>query len=232
MEPLPGETRSPLLAAMAPLRWVSALGAVIGLLVIVYVPAFALIRVLHVAVDRMVPLVIVITAVLASLYALILSASAAFTVRQFGLRLPRARQALVAAAIGVAPAIAVALLLSRSHENGPLVGLTVSPALMWLYFALLAPLQEEWIFRGLMQAVAARLLAPAHAIATQPRAGAAVIAAFVFAAVHLTVGPWTAAAALLLGLLAGEARRRSESLLPAVLIHALFNISALLVAMR
>ena len=88
---------------------------------------------------------------------------------------------------------------------------------------------EEWIFRGLIQTQAQRALGSypdtdtAHSSAA---IGAGLITAILFGAVHLAVGPVTAAGALLLGLLAGEARRRSGSLLPAVAIHAVFNIIA------
>ena len=93
----------------------------------------------------------------------------------------------------------------------------------------MAPLQEEWIFRSLIQTQAQRALGSypdtdtAHSGAA---IGASLIVAILFGAIHVAIGPVTAAGALLLGLLAGEARRRSGSLLPAVAIHAVFNIIA------
>ena len=50
------------------------------------------------------------------------------------------------------------------------------------------------------------------------------IVAVLFGASHLVVGPVTAVAALLLGIAAGELRLSSASLLPAVIVHALFNL--------
>jgi len=47
-----------------------------------------------------------------------------------------------------------------------------------------------------------------------------------FGLIHLEVNPITAAAAFVLGLLSGELRHRSGSLLPAILVHAVFNAFA------
>jgi hypothetical protein len=105
--------------------------------------------------------------------------------------------------------------------------LTLPPLLAWLYFGLCAPLQEELIFRGLLQTVLARNLSAG--VETSARAGVAAVAgtALLFALVHFAVGPWTAAAALMLGVLAGELRQRSGSVIPAVIVHMLFNIPGL-----
>ena len=55
---------------------------------------------------------------------------------------------------------------------------------------------------------------------------AAIIVALLFGLIHLEVNPITAAAAFVLGLLSGELRHRSGSLLPAILVHAVFNAFA------
>ncbi len=72
------------------------------------------------------------------------------------------------------------------------------------------------------------LVAALHLSMTHAVPGAAIL----FALVHFAVGPWTAAAALVLGVLAGELRRRSGSVIPAVLVHVIFNLPGLLMAMR
>lgn len=90
-------------------------------------------------------------------------------------------------------------------------------------------MQEELIFRGLLQTVFARNLS---AIAkTSPHASVAAVvgAALPFALVHLAVGPWTAVAALPLGLLAGALRQRSGSVVPPIIAHIIFNVRGLLV---
>lgn len=56
------------------------------------------------------------------------------------------------------------------------------------------------------------------------------VSAVLFASVHRAVGPWTAAAAPILGALAGELRRRSGSVISAVLFQVVFNIPGLLMA--
>jgi membrane protease YdiL (CAAX protease family) len=53
--------------------------------------------------------------------------------------------------------------------------------------------------------------------------GAVVFTAVLFGIIHLGVGAVVAAGAIVLGLVAGELRRRSASLLPAIVVHALFN---------
>jgi membrane protease YdiL (CAAX protease family) len=82
---------------------------------------------------------------------------------------------------------------------------------------------KEVIFRGLLQSVLARSFALREASA---HAGPLTVA-LLFGASHLVVGPVTAGSALLLGIVAGEFRLRSASLLPAVIMHALFNLSGM-----
>ena len=124
--------------------------------------------------------------------------------------------------------IMVALLLGNAHEPGPLAGLQLSPWLVVLCFVVGAPVQEEVIFRGLLQTT----LAHPGTLAAAPRVTSAVAAspwvAVLFGAVHLVVGPYTAVAAFVLGVMAGEFRRRSGSLIPAVICHAFFNLGGIL----
>lgn len=207
--------------------WFSAAISVAGFLVSVYLPAFALVRGLGVPLSRQVPLVIVITAALASGWVFLLVRFGPYRLGEFGLNRPRWRAMAVAGAVAIPIAMAVAF-LSQHAKEGPLAGLTMGPALMWLYFAIGAPIQEEWIFRGLLQAVATRALSQGGPASARAAVGGSVLAALAFGLVHLSISPWTAIAALVLGLLAGEARRRSNSVVPAMLIHAVFNIGGLL----
>lgn len=213
-------------------RWAVATGAAIALLLTVYLPAFALTKGLRLPIDQVVPAVMAITAAIASAWAIGLIRFAKFGTAEFGLRWCRPTQAAWTLATAAPLAFAVAWLLRGVHEPGPLQGLTLSPPTLWLYFAVFAPLQEEWIFRGLLQTAAAHVLGLNPASRPRAAVGGMAIAAVLFAAVHLAVGPWTAAAALLLALIAGEARRRSNSLLPAVLVHSIFNIGALVLTLR
>lgn len=212
--------------------WFNAALSVAGFLVSVYLPAFAIVRGLGLSISQQVPLVIVITTALAAGWAFLLVRFGPYSVREFGLNKPRPRPMILAIGIAIPIAIAIAFLSRHATESGPLAGLSLPPILMWLYFAVGAPIQEEWIFRGLLQSVATRVLADGHAESARAAIGGSLLAALVFGLVHLSVSPGTAAAALLLGILAGEARRRSNSVLPAMLIHSIFNIGGLLLAVH
>ncbi len=101
-------------------------------------------------------------------------------------------------------------------------------ALFWVA----APVQEEVIFRGLVQYRLERS-GGTVALGLVRLSWAGLVAATLFAAVHLMVAgagataaetAFTVAGAFALGLAAGELRWRSGSLLPAVIVHALFNV--------
>ena len=214
------------------LHWLRAPGVALGLLLTVYVPTFALVAALHLSMAHAVPVIILVSATLALGFMLALRRRGQLTLADFGLSWPKWRDLVVAIVIAVPSAAIVYALLSHAHEPGPLAGLSLAPALALLYFGLGAPLQEELIFRGLLQTVLARNLAGPVAMTARAGVAAMIGAAIMFALVHLAVGPWTAAAALVLGLLAGELRRRSGSLIPAIVIHAIFNLPGLLTAVR
>jgi membrane protease YdiL (CAAX protease family) len=207
--------------------WPQAFGVALGLLLAVYVPTFALAAVLRLRIEHVVPLVIVVSAALAYGLMLALVRRGPLTLSDFGLRPPLMHAAVLAVTFSIAAIIAVTFLLNRVHEPGPLAGMVLSPALAWLYFGLGAPAQEELIFRGLVQTMLSRTFADAAATTAYAGVAAMAVAAVLFALLHLEVGPYTAAAALVLGVLAGELRRRSGSLSPAVLTHAAFNIAGL-----
>jgi hypothetical protein len=213
------------------LRWLRALCVTLALLLVVYVPTFALVATLHLSLAASVPFIILVSATLALLLMLALRARLGATLADFGLRWSKPRDFAIAFALAVPFAAAAAGVLARTHEPGPLAGLTLAPALAWLYFGLAAPLQEELIFRGLLQTVLARELS---AVETTGYAAVAAVAgsALLFALVHLAVGPWTATAALLLGGLAGELRRRSGSVIPAVGAHVIFNAPGLIITSK
>ena len=178
-------------------------------------------RGLGLSISQQVPLVIVITTALAAGWAFLLVRFGPYSVREFGLNKPRPRPMILAIGIAIPIAIAIAFLSRHATESGPLAGLSLPPILMWLYFAV-----------GLLQSVATRVLADGHAESARAAIGGSLLAALVFGLVHLSASPGTAAAALLLGILAGEARRRSNSVLPAMLIHSIFNIGGLLLAVH
>lgn len=102
-----------------------------------------------------------------------------------------------------------------------------------LFFWVAAPVQEEVIFRGLLQGTLQQGLPGLIPVARYKFSVAAIVSAVAFAPVHLalpTMGtsPGTTAfvvvSALILGLMAGQLRWSSGSLVPCFVIHALFNI--------
>jgi membrane protease YdiL (CAAX protease family) len=207
--------------------WLQAFGIALGLLLAVYVPTFALAAALRLRIEHVVPLVIVVSAGLAYGLMLALVRRGPLTISDFGLRRPLMHAAVLAVTFSIAAIIVVTFLLNSVHEPGPLAGMVLPPALAWLYFGLGAPAQEELIFRGLVQTMLSHTFADAAATTAYAGVAAMAVAAVLFALLHLEVGPYTAAAALVLGVLAGELRRRSGSLIPAVLTHAAFNIAGL-----
>lgn len=208
-----------------------------GLLLVVYAPTFALVSVLHKSALRlsmadMVPIIILISATLALGIMAALGAWERLTRADYGFAWPAWRFVVFAIVIALPLSFILNAVLSYTHEPGPLAGASITPILIWFYFGLGSPVQEELIFRGLIQSVLARHLSATIGNATRAGVVAMAGAAVLFGLVHLAVGPWTAVAALVLGLLAGEMRRRSGSLVPAILIHFIFNLPGLLAVVR
>jgi CAAX prenyl protease-like protein len=82
----------------------------------------------------------------------------------------------------------------------------------FLYFVVGAAIQEEMIFRGLLQTTLARRFPATLSFFGTSLSYAAIVVALLFGLIHLEVNPITAAAAFVLGLLSGELRLRSGSL--------------------
>jgi membrane protease YdiL (CAAX protease family) len=100
--------------------------------------------------------------------------------------------------------------------------------MLWLYFGVGASIQEEVIFRGLLQSFLEQRWITLFLVFGASLSPAVLFAATLFGIIHLGSGPIVLAGAIVLGLVAGELRRRSGSLLPAVIVHALFNLPGLL----
>lgn len=109
-----------------------------------------------------------------------------------------------------------------------LLGLTVGPRMHlvtgwdgWISFLLLQPLAEELVFRGVLQGQWLRWSA-ARRVGPVTRASLGVTAAFV--ALHFLVQPplWALAVALP-SLVFGHLGERFGSVLPAVVVHAVYN---------
>ena len=197
------------------------------LLLVVYLPAFLVVASLHLSVDAMVPAVIAITLVLACVLMGLAVHRGWLAPADFGWRWPRYPYLFYALLFGAPLSLLIALIQIHAGESGELVGMHLTPWQLYLCFGLGAPVQEEAIFRGLLQSTLARSLGTWARLAAHGLL-ASLAVALLFGALHLKVGRFTAAGALVLGVLAGELKRRSGSLLPSMVCHALFNLGGLL----
>lgn len=83
---------------------------------------------------------------------------------------------------------------------------------------LVAPLLEETVYRGLWQSLLV------ESLGEDRRRSAIAIAAAIFASVHIGSVSWQALPALwVLGLMLGWVYERTGSLLPGIMVHAIFN---------
>ncbi|MGB7584289.1 MAG: CPBP family intramembrane glutamic endopeptidase [Terriglobales bacterium] len=99
--------------------------------------------------------------------------------------------------------------------------------MLWLYFGVGASVQEEVIFRGLLQSFLEQRWATLFVLRA-PLSPAVLFTAMLFGIIHMGSGPIVIVAAFVLGLVGGELRRRSGSLIPAMIVHVLFNVPDLL----
>ncbi|HWS65761.1 MAG TPA: type II CAAX endopeptidase family protein [Steroidobacteraceae bacterium] len=205
-----------------------AIGLTILLFVAVYAPASTLAAGLHLQLATTVPFVMFLTLITAGVGIRVLAVRTPGGLVRYGFSVPALRYVVAAVLVGAPVAIFVALLLARAHEAGPLAGLSLAPWMVVLYFVVGAPIQEEVIFRGLLQTTLAIGAAPPTAPSPKHEIAASLLVALLFGCIHFVVGRYTAAAAFILGAIAGEFRRRSGSLIPAVLCHAFFNLAGII----
>lgn len=119
--------------------------------------------------------------------------------------------------------LGLTFLVSRFDATNPFGEVSLRPWMIFFYFIVGTPVQEEVIFRGLLQTTLERRMAGTFSFLGVTLSFGAISFAVLFGLIHLAVGVLTAIAAFVLGLLAGELRRRSSSLLPAIVLHAIFN---------
>ncbi|MGA7917765.1 MAG: type II CAAX endopeptidase family protein [Candidatus Acidiferrales bacterium] len=195
------------------------------LFVVVYAPAFATVALLRPSVRVTIPLIIIISAGLAALL-IVLRAGGAQGIAEFGIALSPASYVLAATLAGILVGSALAYLSAVYPATAPLDLSTLRPWMVFVFFVIAAPIQEELIFRGLLQTTMARAVSAPESF-WDVHFPVAFVAAL-FGAIHLDSGLVVAAGALLLGLIAGELRRMSGSLAPAILFHALLNAASAL----
>ncbi|HXP68932.1 MAG TPA: type II CAAX endopeptidase family protein [Candidatus Dormibacteraeota bacterium] len=206
-------------------RFPKALGTLLLLFAAAYGPAFLTVALLKLRPFEAVPVIIVISLAVAILLIGVVSRRAG-GFAQFGFRFCHYRYMVAAIAIGVPIGWALTILVNYLRSGPPPPEVSFRPWMTFLYFVIGASIQEEIIFRGLLQTMLARQFPATLSFIGTSLSYAAIIVALVFGLIHLEVNPTTAAAAFVLGLFSGELRYRSGSLLPAILVHALFNAFA------
>jgi membrane protease YdiL (CAAX protease family) len=194
------------------------------LFLLVYAPAFALVAWLHPSVELTIPLIVAISACIAAI-CLALLAKPPQGAREFGLARSRLSFIFAAAIAGVIIGLAFAYIAARYPAPSPLDLSKLPPWMIIVYFVIAAPIQEELIFRGLLQTLVSR---GASSQSFWTIHFPVFFIAALFGIIHLDSGVIVAAEAILLGLIAGELRRISGSLIPAILFHALLNAASAL----
>jgi membrane protease YdiL (CAAX protease family) len=214
----------------------------LALLLAVYIPTFALVSVYVMATAakgtapsalqaKAIPLVMATSLVTAML---IMVRRRGPRLAPFGFRMVGARSMAYSLAVGAGLA-----LLWRGVGAVLAIQVVQFPGLAgWRYlglFWIVAPIQEEIIFRGLLQTTLQDGIAREVAFASWRLSVAALVTTAVFGLMHLGLltqggGPsatlFVVAGAFVLGGVAGQLRWETGSLAPAVAIHAVFNIVA------
>jgi membrane protease YdiL (CAAX protease family) len=199
-----------------------ALGLGIGLFVAVYVPAFTITALVRAPIETAIPLIIAIT-LLVALFLMFMLARSPTGMAEFGFCIPHSRYVASATVFGLTIGLAVTFLSHLLPSKAPFDVSGFAPWMIVLYFLIGASIQEEIIFRGLIQCMVERQWRVGFSLAGASLSGAVAFTAVLFGIIHLDAGIVIALGAVVLGLLAGELRRRSGSLLPAIIVHALFN---------
>ena len=199
-----------------------ALGLVILLFLAVYVPTFLTIGLVKPRPQIAIPLIIGLSLAIALTFIFLLSLRTS-SFSQFGFACSAYRYIWIAMALGVPVGLALTFVASRYNSTNPFGNISLRPWMIFLYFIIGAPIQEEVIFRGLLQTTLEQRLRGSFPAVGTPISSAVLTVAVLFGLIHLAIGVATAVEALVLGLLTGELRRRSSSLLPAIVLHAIFN---------
>ena len=194
----------------------------IGLFLAVYIPAFGTTALVRPRVEIAIPLIIAITSLVAFTLVLLLARPPA-GIAEFGFRIPNTRYLAIGTALGLTLGVAVTFLSYLFPSKPPFDVSRLAPWMIGLYFIIGSPIQEEIIFRGLIQSMLERRWMITFSVFGDSLSGAVAFTAALFGIIHLEAGVAVAIGAIVLGLIAGELRRRSASLLPAIVVHALFN---------
>lgn len=192
--------------------------------VAVYAPAFSIVALFHLSTQIAIPFIIAASAAVACLI-MLLRARTVLGLAGFGFRRCPTSYLIAALVTGILIGGTLAWLLARYPAPAPFDTSKLPLWMIFIYFVLAAPVQEELIFRGLLQTT---LAGTGESGRRWDRYFPVLFVAGLFGVAHLEAGLLVAAAAVVLAVIAGEFRRTSGSLAPAILVHALFNAAQVL----
>jgi membrane protease YdiL (CAAX protease family) len=176
---------------------------VVLLFVGVYLPAFVANALIKPRPQAAVPLVIGVSLAMAFVFIYFLSSDTT-GLSQFGFKPASQRYVVAAIALGVPISLGLTFLLSRFQTASLLDKVSFHPWMIVVYFIIGAPIQEEAIFRGLLQTTLECRLGIIFSFLGVTLSFASVAIAVLFGLIHIAVGAMTAVVALVLGLLAGN----------------------------
>jgi membrane protease YdiL (CAAX protease family) len=176
-----------------------ALGVVLLLFLAVYLPTFSLVSLIRSKAQVAIPLVIALSLTIAFLLIFLISRGDGLP--RFGFRLSSGYFIWVAIALATPTGLALTFLASRFHQNNPLGDISLRPWMVFLYFIVGSPIQEEVIFRGLLQSSLARRVGLSLPVCGTSVSFAVLAVAVLFGLIHVAVGIATAIAAFILGIL-------------------------------
>jgi hypothetical protein len=146
-------------------RWLAPIARTFLLFLLVYLPAFAAVALFELEIDAAVPAIMGITTAMALLLVAILARRQHLTAGGFGLRGSEWRPLLRGLLLGLPLGLAATWAQHLTGEGSAGQDVPLTPGMSVLLFVVGASIQEELIFRGLLQTVLARNLAGALRVA-------------------------------------------------------------------
>lgn len=195
-------------------------GIILLLFVAIYLPTFLLMSLLHPKPNHVVPFVIGISFIITLCYIFFIRTRFDFSFVDFGFTNLQPKFFTSTFILSFPIALAITWILQFANEKSPLRDVSFKPWEMLVYFGIGAAIQEEIIFRGLLQTVLFKRLK--NGLLSM------ILISILFALIHLSVGFFTALSALILSLFAGYSRVKSKSIWSAVLVHSIFNVCGII----
>jgi membrane protease YdiL (CAAX protease family) len=159
----------------------------IGLFLVVYVPAFVTTALVRPRIDIAIPLIIAITLLVALILMFVLARRPA-GVAEFGFRIPHSRYLAGASVFGLALGLGVSFVSHLFPSRPPFDVSGFAPWKIGLYFLIGASIQEEIVFRGLIQSMVERRWKVSFSLVRGSLSGAVAFSAALFRCHPFRVG--------------------------------------------